>query len=85
MDHQQHMIDYIIRELVRRPGVQIDATTPLISSGLIDSLALVNVLAALEDLLQMRIPAGKIQPKDMDTVQVMLETARRVGRPWVKA
>ncbi len=85
MDQQQEIIDYIVQHLIRRRDVQLDANTPLVSSGLIDSLALVDVLGKLEDVMQMRIPAGKIQPKDMNTVQLMLETARRVGRPRVKA
>ena len=33
----------------------------------------------LEDITKMRIPAGKVQPKDLDTVTQMLATARRVG------
>jgi acyl carrier protein len=75
------MIDYIVREVIRRPGIQIDEDTPLVSSGLIDSLALVDILLTLEDVTHMRIPAGKVQPKDMDTVALMLGTAQRMGRP----
>ena len=80
-DTVQQMIDYIVREVICRPGVQITADTPLVSSGLIDSLALVNILAKLEDITRMRIPAGKVQPKDMDTVNLMFTIAQRVGRP----
>ena len=80
-DQAQQMIDYIVRAVIRRPGVQIRKDTPLVSSGLIDSLALVGILAMLEDITQMRIPAGKIQPKDMDTVELMFATAQRVGKP----
>jgi len=74
------MIEHIT-QLVRKPGLQIDETTPLVSSGLIDSMALVDLLIKLEDLTHMRIPAGKVQPKDMDTVALMFATAQRVGRP----
>ena len=74
------MIDYIVRDVIRRP-VQLDVDTPLVSSGLIDSLALVNILLHLEDVTRMRIPASKVQPKDMDTVSLMLNTAQRVGKP----
>jgi acyl carrier protein len=77
----QQMIAYILTEVIRRPGVQIDENTPLVSSGLIDSLALVNVIFKLEDLTAMRIPAAKVQPKDMDSINLMFETAQRVGRP----
>jgi acyl carrier protein len=80
-DQAQQMIDYIVREVIRRPGVEIGEETPLVSSGLIDSLALVNILLQLEDVTHMRIPAGKVQPKDMDTVVLMMATAQRFGKP----
>jgi len=77
----QQIIEFIVREIVRRPGVQIAEDTALVSSGLIDSLALVDILMKLENITGLRIPAGKDQVENMDTVSLMLETARRVGRP----
>jgi acyl carrier protein len=76
----QKMIDHLV-QLIRKPGVSIDENMPLVSSGLIDSMALVDVLIKLEDLTGRRIPAGKVQPKDMDTVAKMFATAERVGKP----
>jgi len=43
-------------------------------------MALVDLLVKLEDLTRMRIPPGKVQPKDMDTVATMFATAARVGK-----
>lgn len=77
----QEMIGYISREVIRRPAVQVDEDTALVSSGLIDSFALVDILTKLSQLTRMRIPAGKVQPKDMDTVRLMFATAARVGKP----
>ena len=76
----QQMIEHIL-ELIRKPGLTIDENTPLVSSGLIDSMALVDLLLKLEDLTHLRIPAGKVQPKDMNTVALMFATALRVGKP----
>ena len=76
----EQMIEHI-RQLIRKPNVTIDENTPLVSSGLIDSMALVDVLIKLEDITNMRIPAGKVQPKDMNTVSMMFATAQRVGKP----
>lgn len=76
----QQMIEYIA-QLTRKPGLSIDENTPLVSSGLIDSMSLVDLLLKLEDLTNRRIPAGKVQPKDMDTVARMFATAERVGKP----
>ena len=44
-------------------------------------MALVDLLLKLEDLTQMRIPVGKVQPKDLDTVTKTFATAQRVGKP----
>jgi len=76
----QAMIEHI-KHLVRKPHIQIDEHTRLVSSGLIDSMTLVDLLLKLEDLLHMRIPAGKVQPKDLDTIALMFATAQRVGKP----
>lgn len=81
VEYAQPMIDFIRNEVVRNAKAQIDESTPLVSSGLIDSFALVDILLKLEDVTCLRIPAGKVQPKDMDTVSLMLETAQRVGKP----
>lgn len=80
-DLKSKMIEYILKEVIRRPGTQIDEKTPLVSSGLVDSLALVDLLQELEDLTNIRIPAGKVQAKHMDTVESMFATAQRVGVP----
>jgi acyl carrier protein len=79
-EEAQQMIEHIVR-LIRKPGVTLDESTPLVSSGLIDSMALIDLLLKLEDLTHLRIPAGKVQPKDLDTVAKMFATAQRVGKP----
>ncbi len=71
----------LILELVRNPSLAIDEHTRLVSSGLIDSMVLVDLLVKLEDITRMRIPPGKVQPKDMDTIELMFATAQRVGKP----
>ena len=75
----QQMAEHIA-QLIRKPGVVIEEHTALVSSGLIDSTALVDLLLKLEDLTHMRIPPGKVQPKDMDTIALMFATAQRVGK-----
>ncbi len=77
----EQMINYIVKEVIRRPGFQIDEKTPLVSSGLIDSMSLIEILLKLEDITHTRIPAGKVQAKDMDSVELMFATAQRVGKP----
>ncbi len=78
-DQVPQMIEHIV-QLIRKPGLTLDENTPLVSSGLIDSMSLIDLLVKLEDLTHMRIPAGKVQPKDLDTVAKMFATAQRVGK-----
>lgn len=77
----QQMADYIVKDIIRRPGIAVEEDTPLVSSGLIDSLALVDILHKLALLTARKISAGKVQPKDMDTLRLMFATAERVGKP----
>jgi acyl carrier protein len=76
----EQMKEHIVA-LIRKPGITIDENTPLVSSGLIDSMALIDLLINLEDITHMRIPPGKVQPKDMNTIALMFATAQRVGKP----
>jgi acyl carrier protein len=76
----EQMIHYIVNDVIRRPGTRIDEKSALVSSGLIDSMSLVEILLKLEDVTHRRIPAGKVQAKDMDTVELMMMTAQRVGK-----
>ena len=76
----EQMVAHII-DLIHKPGMTIDENTPLVSSGLIDSMSLIDLLLKLEDLTHKRIPAGKVHPKGMDTVAKMFATAERVGKP----
>lgn len=73
------LIDFIIQKVVRRPSLDLDEDTPLVSSGLVDSFALVEVLLELERVTGWRIPVGRVSPSDFETVRRMLETADRVG------
>ncbi len=76
----QQMIDFISRELLRSEEPAIGADTPLFSSGLMDSMAVVDVLHRLEDVTNLKINAGRLRLKDVDTVRLMLDAAKRVGR-----
>jgi acyl carrier protein len=75
------MIRYLKEKVLRKPDVAIDPETPLVSSGIVDSFALVETLFELERITNLRIPAVKVAPTDMDTVRKMFETAARLGKP----
>jgi acyl carrier protein len=78
------MIRYVKEKILRKPNAQITADTPLVSSGMIDSFALVEALIQLERVTNLRIPAIKVAPEDMDTVTKMFATAARIGTPRMR-
>lgn len=77
----EHMIRYLRTKVLHNSNVQIELDTPLVSSGMMDSFALVDTLLELERVTKRRIPAMKVEPEHMDTVRLMFETATRVGKP----
>ena len=83
-EQTRQIIEYIAREIVRGPDVQVSEDTPLVSSGLVDSLALVDILYKLENVTGLRISPGEVEAEEMNTVKLMLATAERVGRPKSK-
>jgi acyl carrier protein len=53
----------------------------LISSGLIDSLAILKLIAQLEKKLNISIPTENLQPDDFDNLDLIVETLERVAQP----
>ena len=44
----------------------------LVEDGLIDSLDLTQIIAALDDAFDIHIPAGDIEPENFNSVEAML-------------
>jgi len=53
----------------------------LISSGLIDSLSILKLIAQLEKRLGVSIPTETLQPEDFDDLDIIVETVERVATP----
>lgn len=77
----QALIDYLKGNILPKSAPDIVEDTPLVSSGLVDSFALIEVLIEVEKVTRRKISPGKVGAKDMDTVNLMLATAERVGVP----
>jgi acyl carrier protein len=76
----KQMVDFLRTKVIRDPNSTIDLDTPLVSSGIMDSFALLDALLELEKITRRRIPAMKVSPNDLDTVRMMFETAERIGK-----
>jgi acyl carrier protein len=71
---------YIAQKVIKGKS-EINEDTPLVSSGLIDSFALIEIFLELQKIAGCKVPASKVQAKDMDTVRLMFSTAERFGKP----
>jgi acyl carrier protein len=76
----QALVGYISEKVVKGKS-QINEDTPLVSSGLIDSFSLIEIFLELQRIAGRKVPASKVQAKDMDTVRLMFATAERFGKP----
>lgn len=77
-DPARQLVDFVQRELLRGRGGTITTSTPLVSSGLIDSLAQVDLVVRLEEITGKRLSAGTISPEDLETVDNMLAVVRQI-------
>jgi acyl carrier protein len=72
--------DYISREYEDAlQGTPVDADTPLISTGLIDSLSMVSLKVFLEQTYQVRIPEREASAETFDSVSTLVRMLRRLG------
>jgi acyl carrier protein len=76
----KELTDYIATKVVKGKS-EISEDTPLVSSGLIDSFALIEIFLELQKISGLKVPASKVQAKDMDTVRLMFAMAEKFGKP----
>jgi acyl carrier protein len=79
MQPESHrMIAFIADHIVGRGGAPITPQTPLVSSGLIDSCMLVEVLIELERVAGLSFPPGTVDPENFETVDRMMQLIDRL-------
>lgn len=79
-DRAEQIKAYLKDKNLVDPSVEIELDTPLVSSGLIDSFSLVELLSVLERVTGCRIPSSRVGPADLDTITKMLQVAERWGK-----
>jgi 2-hydroxymuconate-semialdehyde hydrolase len=73
---KEELIAYIKKEFVEDPDEEIDETTPLISSGLIDSLSIVSLVAFIDKKFGVKIPDEKGTVENFETITKIVETIK---------
>ena len=61
-------------------GRSITDEQKLVTSGLVDSLAVLKLISLLEKKLNISIPSENLQPEDFDDINLIVETVERVAK-----
>jgi acyl carrier protein len=67
-DIQTALAEFIASEILSQPGREISETDPLISSGLIDSLSLVDIALFVEESYQVIIDDTELNAETFDNL-----------------
>jgi 2-hydroxymuconate-semialdehyde hydrolase len=73
IEMKEELIAYIMKEFVEDPDEEIDDNTPLMSSGLIDSLSIVSLVAFIDKKYGVKIPDEKGTVENFETVTKIID------------
>ena len=71
--------EFIAREILAGDGAELDAETPLLAWGILDSLTLVTLLDHLERRFGIRIPPSEATPDQLETIRAVAELVVRLA------
>ena len=74
MDDRQKLLAALAEA---RDDVDFENQDGLVDEGVIDSLDLTQIIAALDEAFDIHIPAGEIEPENFNSVDDMLAMVRR--------
>jgi acyl carrier protein len=77
---KEMILDYIRKEYLDEEDaedMQLDESTPLISSGIVDSFSMVSLKRFLEKKYAISIPDDQATPEAFDTVNRIIELVHR--------
>ena len=80
-EQMKQLTGYIAEKVLKGKKVDLTEDTPLVSSGLVDSFAMIEIFLELQKIAGRKVPASKVQAKDMDTVRLMFVMAEKFGKP----
>jgi acyl carrier protein len=78
-DLKQVILSYVIKEYLEEgDDRRVDAETPLISGGIVDSFSMVSLKRFIEKRYAIQIPDAEATPDAFDTVTRIAELVARV-------
>lgn len=72
----EELIQYIQSEIEDATFITVEKNEPLISSGLLNSITLVDLAVALESYTKLHIPFVDVNEDNFDTIEKILEYLR---------
>lgn len=76
------ILEYIRREFIEEGSdAEIDASSPLVSSGIIDSFSMLSLKLFLERRYGVLIPNEQATPRAFETVENIVALVERCGAP----
>ncbi|MBN2564486.1 MAG: acyl carrier protein [Candidatus Eisenbacteria bacterium] len=77
-DIRDAVLEYVVDEYIDEDDdIEIDADTPLMSSGIVDSFSMVSLKAFLERKYSISIPDAQATPEAFDTVNSIVEIVKK--------
>jgi acyl carrier protein len=72
------VLEYVVDEYIEEDDdIEVEADTPLISSGIVDSFSMVSLKAFLEKKYSIRIPDDDATPEAFDTVNKIVVLVKK--------
>jgi acyl carrier protein len=72
MDIKETVEKFVVEELmVSPPGTSLDPDTSLVSSGVIDSLAILRLITFLEEKFGIAVEDEEVVPENFETINVI--------------
>lgn len=63
--------DFILASIVKDKAVELAGDTPLLTSGLVDSLGIVRLVVFIEDKLGIKVPLEDITIENFETLELL--------------
>ena len=70
--------EFLLRDLIQDPDVELDTEAAIFSSGLLDSFAVTKVMCFLEDAFGVEISPGDASLEDFDSLRRILDLLDRL-------
>lgn len=71
MESKSLIHEFLSVSLIKDKSVQLDDDTPLLTSGLVDSLGVVRLTAFIEDRLGIKVPLEDITIENFETLGLL--------------